>query len=148
MRFERDPEPVPKVRKCRCDHRPPPQVNIGIGTWRKYENRLTPKTVTTVDRTIVLSHVALRSPSAATKTQANVPGAMPKERPNTMKATGLMRMQNQAHHCGLGGRMLSSCWPSDGANAVAPIAMPIRMRMTPRAVGKKPGPMCISVPER
>ena len=78
VRLERDAEAVPEVRQCGRDHRPPLHVNIGIGTCRKYENNPTPKMVTTVARMIVPFHVAPLSPSAAIKTQANVPGAIPK----------------------------------------------------------------------
>jgi hypothetical protein len=42
-----------------------------------YENRPTPNTVITAARMAELFTVASRSPMAATKTQAKVPGAMP-----------------------------------------------------------------------
>ena len=35
MRLQRDAEAVPEVRECGRDHRPPLQVNIGMGTCRK-----------------------------------------------------------------------------------------------------------------
>ena len=75
--FKRDAESVPKVRKRRRDQYTLPSTN-GIGTFNTYENSATPKTVTTVARTIDPFHVAVWSPSAATNTQAKVPGAMPK----------------------------------------------------------------------
>jgi hypothetical protein len=78
VRLERDAEAVPEIVKCGPNHRPPLQVNIGIGTCRKYENNPTPKIVTTAERIIELRNVAPLSPSAAIKTHMNVPGAIPK----------------------------------------------------------------------
>ena len=100
-----------------------------------YENNSVPTTVTPAARIAEPFSVAVRSPSADTKTQAKVAGAMPKNSPSTMNSTGPARIQAQANHSGLSGRMRSLSL--NGVAAAAPrINTPTKVSVIPRHQGE------------
>src|SRR5689334_9892124 len=79
VRLERDPEAVPKIREGGRYHRMlhPKSFKTGIGICSTKWKSRTPKTVMSKERRIEPTQVAFLSPSAATNTQAKVPGASP-----------------------------------------------------------------------
>src|SRR5262249_60233539 len=113
-------------------------LKTGIGICSTKWNSETPKTVITVARMKQPFHVALRSPSEATKTHAHVAGARPPMAPNRMNANGLARMHAQANHCGSAGSRSSSSPPGTGV-AGAAVGAPGPDKITPSGGGGKPG---------
>jgi hypothetical protein len=103
-----------------------------------------PVAVIMTARIKALLKLDLRSPSADTNTHVKVPGNKPKFSPNRMNKAGPAKMQSQPRHCGFPARM-SDAVPDEACD-VAAIAIPIRARRIPRAVGKKPGPTWARVP--
>src|SRR6266481_8775386 len=90
-------------------------------------------------------YVAVLSPNAQTKTQANTAGIMPPNSPKMMNRMGPPIMQSQPNHCGLSGRNFLSSG-SDEPNAVPAIRRPRNASTMPSTTGMNPGPILARVP--
>src|SRR5439155_8934045 len=111
VRLERNAISIPKVGQRGIDPQKP-HFSIGMETLRRYENISIPKIVTLADRMAAPFSVVSRSPSAETKTQANVAGSRPRYLPNATNRTGPAMMQNQPRHSACGNAPCSSLPPA------------------------------------